>query len=234
MKIMKMDLKNTMQIIDEIKSREVAIPVTYQKAIVAIQECNKIDEAKEWTDKMSALALYYKQSRDETLIKYAKRIQYRAKRRMGELLKQYDGRGLNTEGNQYTGQIGKRILEHPSPNSVNSVASSIGLSSNQTKEAVRFANVPKDKFEEIIESDNIPTKSEIAELGTKKREIKVDKSYKAVGFVSDFRQFIKSCNEDDPIFLLSVMDDKQKQKTLATIKELENWFDTFVINCQEK
>jgi len=229
MKIMKMDLKNTMQIIDEIKSREVAIPVTYQKAIVAIQECNKIDEAKEWTDKMSALALYYKQSRDETLIKYAKRIQYRAKRRMGELLKQYDGRG-SYNGNQHTGNIGKRGLEPPSSNSVNSVASSIGLSLDQTKEAVRFANVPKDKFEEIIESDNIPTQKEVAELGKNKIGKSKKVNYKANSIYQSINDLLKEMNKVDPIYVCENIDPDYKEQMISNIKQIENWFDNYIIN----
>ena len=224
-----MDLKNTMQIIDEIKSREVAIPVTYQKAIVAIQECNKIDEAKEWTDKMSALALYYKQSKDETLIKYAKRIQYRAKRRMGELLKQFNNRGYY-KGNQHTGNVGERGLEPPSSNSVNSVASSIGLSSDQTKEAVRFANVPKHKFEEIIESDNIPTQKEVAELGKNKigKTKKVD--YKANSIFQSINDLLQEMNKVDPIYVCENIDPDYKEQMISNIKEIENWFDNYVIN----
>jgi hypothetical protein len=183
---------------------------------------------------MSALAYYHKQAGDKTLENYAIRIRHRGQRRMGELLKQFDARGYNSEGNQYTGKSGKNEDSLDSTNSLNSIASSVGLSEWQTLQSTRFANIPEDKFEEIIESDNIPTKSEIAKLGTKQREVKVDKSYKAVGFVSDFRQFIKSCNEDDPIFLLSVMDEKQKKETLEMIKKVENWFDTFVINCEQK
>jgi len=219
-----------MQIIDEIKSREVAIPVTYQKAIVAIQECNKVDEAKEWTDKMSALALYYKQSRDETLIKYAKRIQYRAKRRMGELLKQYDGRGLNTEGNQYTGQSGKRGVEPPSPNSVNSVASSIGLSLDQTKEAVRFANIPIDKFEKIVESEDIPTQKEVAELGTKKIGKSKKVNYKANSIYQSINDLLKELDKVDPIYVCENIDPDYKEQMLLNIKQIENWFDNYVIN----
>jgi hypothetical protein len=222
------------ELLDNLDNNIIPIDTYYNKAVIAVQECAKLDEAKEWTDKMSALAYYHKQAGDKTLENYAIRIRHRGQRRMGELLKQFDGRGLHTEGNQYTGQNGKKEDDLHSPNSLNNAATSVGLSEWQTKESIRFANIPEDKFEEIIESDNIPTKSEIAELGTKKREIKVDKSYKAVGFVSDLRQFIKSCNEDDPIFLLSVMDEKQKKETLEMIKKVENWFDTFVINCQEQ
>jgi hypothetical protein len=222
-----MDLKNTMQIIDEIKSKEVAIPITYQKAIVAIQECNKIDEAKEWTDKMSALALYYKQSRDETLIKYAKRIQYRAKRRMGELLKQFDGRGGN-HGNQY--QSAKRDPEDPFANSVNNVASSIGLSSKQTKEAVRFANVPKDKFEAIVESEDIPTQKEVAELGTKKIGKSKKVNYKANSIYQSINDLLKEMNKVDPIYVCENIDPDYKEQMISNIKQIENWFDNYIIN----
>jgi len=217
------------ELLDNLDNNIIPIDTYYNKAVIAVQECAKLDEAKEWTDKMSALAYYHKQAGDKTLENYAIRIRHRGQRRMGELLKQFDARG----GDRKTDNFKKEDNLH-FDNSINNIASSVGLSEYQTKESIRFANIPEEKFEQIIESDNIPTKSEIAKLGTKQREIKVDKSYKAVGFVSDLRQFIKSCNEDDPIFLLSVMDEKQKKETLEMIKKVENWFDTFVINCQEQ
>jgi hypothetical protein len=221
------------ELLNRLDSNIIPIDTYYNKAVIAVQECAKLDEAKEWTDKMSALAYYHKQAGDKTLENYAIRIRYRGQRRMGELLKQFDSRG-SYNGNQHTGNIGKNEDNLDSSKSLSNVAASVGLSEWQTLESTRFANIPKDKFEEIIESDNIPTKSEIAKLGTKQREIKVDKSYKAVSFLGWLRDFKKACDEDDPLYLLSVMDDKQKQKTLATIKELENWFDTFVINCQQQ
>ena len=214
------------ELLNRLDSNIIPIDTYYNKAVIAVQECAKLDEAKEWTDKMSALAYYHKQAGDKTLENYAIRIRHRGQRRMGELLKQFESQGLRNDLQLNKDNLTKFTTKE--------AASSIGLSKWQKDESIRFANVPEDKFEEIIESDNIPTKSEIAELGTKKREIKVDKSYKAVGFVSDFRQFIKSCNEDDPIFLLSVMDEKQKKETLEMIKKVENWFDTFVINCEQK
>ena len=221
------------ELLNRLDSNIIPIDTYYSKAVIAVQECAKLDEAKEWTDKMSALAYYHKQAGDKTLENYAIRIRHRGQRRMGELLKQFNNRGYY-KGNQHTGNVGENTDDRTFSNSVNNIASSIGLSKWQKDESIRFANIPEDKFEEIIESDNIPTKSEIAELGTKKREIKVDKSYKAVPFLGWLRDFKKACDEDDPVFLLSVMDKKQKQKTLATIKELENWFDTFVINCEQQ
>lgn len=225
-----MDFSQSISIIEEIKNKEVAIPVSYQKAVTAIQECHAIDEAKEWTDKMSALALYYKQSKDETLEKYAKRIKYRAKKRMGELLKQYDGRGEKTKGNQYTGQNGKNKADQGFPTQTE-VAQSIGLSQWQQEEAVRFANVPEQKFEELIESDNIPTQAEIAELGKKKSKTKPNNYAKVLSVKYAIKDLIKEMNDKDPIYVLDALDEESKKEMLEMIKTVENWFDTFVVNC---
>ena len=217
-----MDLSESIAIIEEIKNREVAIPVSYQKAVTAIQECHAIDEAKEWTDKMSALALYYKQSKDETLEKYAKRIKYRAKKRMGELLKQYDARPNNPVKQTNVNDV---LL------SQKEVAESIGLSQRQKEEAVRFANVPEQKFEELIESDNIPTQSEIAELGKKKSKTKPNNYAKVLSVKYAIKDLIKEINEKDPIYVLDSLDVDNKKEMLEMIKTVENWFDTFVVNC---
>lgn len=217
-----MDFSQSIAIIEEIKNKEVAIPVSYQKAVTAIQECHAIDEAKEWTDKMSALALYYKQSKDETLENYAKRIKYRAKKRMGELLKQYDARPKN-------------LLNQSNVNdtlvSQKEVAQSIGLSQRQKVEAVRFANVPEQKFEELIESDNIPTQTEIAELGKKKSKTKPNNYAKVLSVKYAIKDLIKEINDKDPIYVLDALDEESKKEMLEMIKTVENWFDTFVVNC---
>lgn len=217
-----MDFSQSIAIIEEIKNKEVAIPVSYQKAVTAIQECHAIDEAKEWTDKMSALALYYKQSKDETLEKYAKRIKYRAKKRMGELLKQYDARPNNL--------LNQKDSDDPLV-SQKEVAQSIGLSERQKKEAVRFANVPEQKFEELIESDNIPTQAEIADLGKKKFKTKPNNYSKVLSVKYAVKDLIKEMNVKDPIYVLDALDEESKKEMLEMIKTVENWFDTFVVNC---
>jgi hypothetical protein len=66
------------------------IPALYQGAVAAIKECDRVDECKTWADKMEALASYARQAHDETLHNYAKRIQGRAVRRSGELLKEIE------------------------------------------------------------------------------------------------------------------------------------------------
>src|SRR6185437_1061291 len=62
--------------------------VKYEAAKAALAECSRVDECKDWSDKAAALAAYAKQANDSTLHNLALRIQQRAPRRMGELLKQ--------------------------------------------------------------------------------------------------------------------------------------------------
>jgi hypothetical protein len=93
------------------------------------------------------LASYAKQADDETLRKLADRIQARAVRRCGELLKTYDGRG---------GDRSKKVGALPSA-SQKEMAKKSGISPNQAKTAVRVANIPSSKFEAAVESDDPPT-----------------------------------------------------------------------------
>ncbi len=64
------------------------LPQSYEKARAQLAECYRVDECQDWADKMEALASYARQSRDEELLKTAGRIQGRAVRRVGELLKE--------------------------------------------------------------------------------------------------------------------------------------------------
>src|SRR5688500_15318933 len=60
----------------------------YATAKGTLAECSRIDECQTWANKAEVMATYAKQSRDDTLRKMADRIQARAIRRCGELLKE--------------------------------------------------------------------------------------------------------------------------------------------------
>jgi hypothetical protein len=128
----------------------------------ALAECEKIDECKDWADKAAALGSYARQSKDESLFKLATRIQARAIRRCGELLKEIEAK--------HTGRP-PEIRDGNGPNleTRKSAAEDAGLSERQQKTAVRVANVPKEEFEAQIESDSPPTVTALAEQGTQKK-----------------------------------------------------------------
>ena len=75
------------------------LPERYEAAKRAVAECHRVDECKEWSDKAVALASYARQVRDHELVTMAQRINGRAVRRCGELLREADGRqGQNLPG----------------------------------------------------------------------------------------------------------------------------------------
>lgn len=136
------------------------LPQSYEAAKNALAECSRIDECQEWANKAEALASYAKQAKDDQLRKYADRIQARAIRRCGELLKTY------SEGREKGGR--------PSVNgtaaatvSQRSAAEDAGLSKRQQVTAVNVANVPAEKFEKAVEAPNPPSVTKLAEIGKK-------------------------------------------------------------------
>jgi hypothetical protein len=66
------------------------LPVAYSRAREELAKCWRVDECKSWADKAQALASYAKQADDKGLYEVALRIQARAIRRCGELLKEVD------------------------------------------------------------------------------------------------------------------------------------------------
>jgi hypothetical protein len=133
------------------------LPVTYEAAQKALAECSRVDECKEWADKAQALASYARQAKDNTLHQLALRIQARATRRFGELLKQVP-RG--DEATRY-GQEGALP-----PVTRTQAATDAGLSEHQRKTGLRLASIPQADFEAAIDSAKPPTVTELAIRGT--------------------------------------------------------------------
>lgn len=96
---------------------------------------------------MQALASYARQSKDEGLYKVALRIQARAIRRCGELLREVEA-GKNRYDDRRDGD---------GPSNRKQAATEAGLSERQAKNALRVANVPESEFEVQLESDAPPT-----------------------------------------------------------------------------
>jgi hypothetical protein len=63
------------------------LPENYQRAKLALAECEAVDQCLDWADRAAALATYARQAEDAELENYARRIRLRAVRRVGELLR---------------------------------------------------------------------------------------------------------------------------------------------------
>jgi hypothetical protein len=115
-----------------------------------------------WANKAKALASYARQAEDDTLRKLADRIQARAVRRAGQLLKTFQ-----------TGPKGGRPKSGGGTPTVSQrkAAADAGMSKDQQVTAVRVANVPEDIFEVAVESDAPPTVTKLAEIGKRSWEV---------------------------------------------------------------
>ena len=96
-----------------------------------------------------------------TLRKMAERIQARAIRRYGELLKQIEP-GINRYDSRHDGT--------DIPRNRTEAATQAGISERQKVTALRIANIPDTEFDALIESDSPPTVTKLAEIGKQERK----------------------------------------------------------------
>lgn len=206
----------------DINVQNATLPQAYERAKVALSQCSQVDECKDWADKAHALASYAKQANDETLMKYAKRIQLRAYRRAGELLKQFDGRhGQNLPNSK---SIGDNTF------SQSQAAKEAGLSKHQKDTSVRVANVDEDKFNKQVDSDDVPTLTAMAEQGKKFLETEKPEGFKqATHFMGALDRMLNSVKGNE-LLIISGLSEKESTSVRRKIKELDKAMDMIFVN----
>ena len=65
----------------------IKLPESYEAAKKAIAQCAELDECAHWIDKAAAMAACARIAEDDAMLKDAMRIQARAVRQLGELIK---------------------------------------------------------------------------------------------------------------------------------------------------
>lgn len=150
------------------------LPAAYEAAKSALMQCASIDECQSWANKAQALASYARQADDDTLQKQAMRIQSRAVRRCGELLKDMRAPGARSDLSEPPDATVPRFeppeadlprFEAAAPRTATEAARDAGMSERQQKTAIRVANVPAAHFEAAVESDEPPTVTRLADMG---------------------------------------------------------------------
>lgn len=214
-----------MNAVAPIPAANARLPQAYEAAKTALANCASIDECKDWADKAEALASYAKQADDDTLRRHADRIQARAIRRCGELLKQFDGRG---------GDRTEKEGGHLSAPTRKEAAQSAGLSEYQAKSAVRVANVPSETFESEVESSAPPTVTKLADMGRKPRKIidhgdrdpaDFNKAMHFKGMLRDYARELAAWNVHD---LLPRLIDADRAEVRKLIGQIDAAHDTIM------
>ena len=210
------------------------LPAVYEQAIRALAECSRIDECQDWADKAQAMASYARQAKDETMRKMADRIQARAIRRCGELLRQVPAQqGTRTDLELQAGE---------GPKSRTEVAADAGLSERQRKTALRVAAVPAERFAEQVESDIPPTVTALAKQGTAiKPKPLVDlgvipaadyaRATEAMGML---RRFADYCASNDPVRMAAAFQPHEIDYVRRQVESVDSWLDLFVVNLRRK
>jgi hypothetical protein len=204
-----------------ISVQSAALPETYENAKTALANCAQVDECQQWANKAEALASYAKQADDDTLRKLADRIQARAVRRCGELLKQYDGRGRPNKNSGGAPPISQR-----------QAAGQAGMSRDQQRQAVNVANVPEDEFEGAVESDSPPTVTQLAGQGRQKRDGEdAPAGFKqATHLIGSVKRFAEFCRQNNPEDVASGVMPSEAEELRKHVSTIDGWLDRFVVN----
>ncbi|MDP8986283.1 MAG: hypothetical protein M3N97_14855 [Pseudomonadota bacterium] len=216
------------------------LPQRYEAARAAIAECARVDECKSWADKAAALAAYARQAKDDSLAVYARRIQARAMRRAGELLKLVPRADVTTR----FGQEGDTPAETPNdgkagagpPVNRTQAAEDAGLSERQRKTALRVAAVPAADFDYAVESQDPPSVTALAILGTQTRppapdsEVEAlpatqEEQLEAIRAVFEFSQF---CDRIDPAYVAAAIPLEIARLSAAAVGAIDAWLDRYV------
>lgn len=115
---------------------------------------------------MLALEHYGRLSKDKALLNHAQRIRLRAVQRMGQLLlEQEKGKpGPKAKANRAV-----ELGAHEGTQSRSQAARAAGISPKQQLQAVRVARVPEPEVSRRVDSDDPPTVTELAKLGTQRK-----------------------------------------------------------------
>lgn len=195
------------------------LPATYVAAKKALAECSRIDECQEWANKAAALASYARQAKDESLRRMADRIQARATRRCGEILKQVPpGKGGRPQASD--GEPAQIFTSSRS-----AAARDAGLSKIQKDNALATASIPEAEFERVVESEDPPPVYKLREMG---RNGGTGIPLNPVD-LSAIRKFARFCGSTDAAsYAASVSDSALKKELSALIGEIDSWLDQFV------
>lgn len=200
-----------------------SLPAKYQAAKVALRECNRIDECKDWGDKAQALASYAKQADDKEMEKTAQRIRARAVRRCGELLKE-----IEKAKNQHD------AASRDAPTRTKA-ATQAGLSKDQAMQSIRVANIPEEDFEMQLESDTPPTITNLAEQGMAKgvpRYEQLGMTKKAFQAGMYFRGHLADMAEQttnfDPQDVVDGSTPKEREQIRRHIETIDQYLDQLI------
>lgn len=227
-----------MNAVAEIAIPDAPLPVRYEAARRALEECDSIDDVKDWSDKAAALAVYARQANDSSLHMMALRIKARAERRCGELLKALPrGDSATRFGGDRAGAShppasgGQASVIRPTRTQA---ARDAGLSDYQRKNAIRVANVPAESFEQQVESDTPPTVAALAAQGVVKAAQPNPARLMASEARAALTTFARVCERLDARQAAEAMSANETDALRRHVRTVDSWLDRFVTKLPDR
>ena len=113
------------------------------------------------------------------------------------------------------------------------IGENVGLSEHQIKTANRLSNIPEDQFNNQIESNQVPTLTELSEQGTKKVDYLYQPKPKgfaeAIHFTCMLTELHHVIKKHSPELIIEGMNESDKKEVSDKIASLESWFDKFMV-----
>jgi hypothetical protein len=199
-------------------SPEAKLPATYEAARTAIAACDRVDECKTWSDKAAAMKAYATMRDDKTMHNLALRIQLRAERRCGELLRQIEpANGARTD-------LGRAPTR-------GDAAREAGLSDHQRKTALRVAAIPEAEFNRQVDSERPPTVTRLADQGRTQRVRERDPAAEHFeAACSALDEFTTFCDNHDAIETAKTFGPDDAEMARRCVATLHQWLDAFAAN----
>jgi len=194
--------------------------VKYDAAKKAIAEYKTVDEVKDFRDKALAVEAYAKQANDMELEWDAARARVRAERKCGELLSQLE-RGKAGGSNEHS-VVTPDDAEKPKSEYADALDRS-GISTQQSSNYQKLANVPEDEFEAAVELPGTkPSTNHILKPKPESEPVRMDKD--ALWLWGTLRDMRSKGTFGRPISELeSEWTDGMKKDAAGLINQLITW-----------
>ena len=209
-------------------TKNAPLPQMYEAARHALAECSRVDECKDWADRAAALASYARQADDDTLYQMARRIQGRAVRRCGELLRTFQNERARTD----------LLPDGADRQTRRAAAEAAHMSERQEVTAVRVANVPEADFEAAVESDDPPTVTALADMGKGSAPKNPPPSARdgfaqATQTIGAMRLFAEHCEANAPELVAHGLLDREHENARDLVHTIDTWLDRFIVNLKK-
>ena len=194
------------------------VPVKYSAAVKALAACRNIDDAKYFSDKAEALAVWAKIYKNDEAKIEAQRLRLHAYRRMGILAREIrpGGAGSNPGRNRGRGP------------GVMSVLKGVGLAPHQASASSAISKLSEKRFGEIMKSVPPPAPGsfslKLSGVSDAWKALTGHNGSTAYTSMTGFRCF---CRKSDPKKLAKSLSAGEVGKAREMITEIIEWADTF-------